>query len=236
MDIDFTSVNILVEGKTELFFVKKVLAEHLAPMNIYCTPRLIETSRGHHKGRKFRGGGANYSHWKQDLLRWMKEDKKSGSRFTTMIDLYRLPRDFPDYDLSKKIMDPIKRVECLEKSLKKDMNEPRFIPYIQLHEFEALLLCEPRQFLKHYKDRTKEVNELIASCAYFASPDLINDGASTAPSKRIIDKIPEYENDKTLAGPLIAGYIGIDTLRKNLHFSDWLDELEKLTCRWPVHQ
>jgi hypothetical protein len=54
---------------------------------------------------------------------------------------------------------------------------------------------------------------------------LINDGFETAPSKRILKEIPEY--DKVTAGVSVAGKIGIETLRaKCRHFSEWLAKLE----------
>ena len=58
-------------------------------------------------------------------------------------------------------------------------------------------------------------------------PELINDGAETAPSKRILKQIPEY--DKVTAGWTVAEQIGLTTLRhKCPHFNDWLTRLEQL--------
>ena len=58
-------------------------------------------------------------------------------------------------------------------------------------------------------------------------PELINDGQDTAPSKRILKKIPEY--DKATAGVRIVGRIGLPTLRaKCPHFNEWLYQLEEL--------
>ncbi|MBK8383763.1 MAG: DUF4276 family protein [Ignavibacteria bacterium] len=39
-------------------------------------------------------------------------------------------------------MSPVERVEFLEKSCSEDINELRYIPYIQLHEFEGLLFTK----------------------------------------------------------------------------------------------
>jgi hypothetical protein len=51
----------------------------------------------------------------------------------------------------------------------------------------------------------------------------------TAPSKRIIAEIPEYDGQKATSGPLIAGRIGLPTLReKCAHFAEWLHRLEGL--------
>jgi len=59
------------------------------------------------------------------------------------------------------------------------------------------------------------------------SPELINDGPDTAPSKRILKEIPEY--DKVGAGVLVAEKIGLEILRKKCnHFAEWLACLEQL--------
>jgi hypothetical protein len=59
------------------------------------------------------------------------------------------------------------------------------------------------------------------------NPKLINDGRETAPSKRILKEIPEY--DKATAGPIIAEKRGLPALRaKCRHFHEWLSRLEKL--------
>jgi hypothetical protein len=44
-------VNILVEGQTEETFVRELLAPHLVGFQVYLTPRIIETSKGHKGGR-----------------------------------------------------------------------------------------------------------------------------------------------------------------------------------------
>lgn len=71
-----------------------------------------------------------------------------------------------------------------------------------------------------------EVSHLL-SLVSGKNPELINDGAITAPSKRILNEIPEY--DKVTAGVSVAARIGLETLRdKCPHFNAWLTNLEKL--------
>jgi hypothetical protein len=58
----------------------------------------------------------------------------------------------------------------------------------------------------------------------------INDGFETAPSKRIIDLIPEYYGRKVSAGPDIAEYIGLSVIRaKCPHIDGWLKALHDLS-------
>jgi hypothetical protein len=221
-------LNIIVEGQTEEGFVKKVLAPHLGQFNVFCSARCIETSRRKHGGKIFRGGMMTYSHLRNDLFRWLKQDNNPDAFFSMMIDLYRSPADFPDFEMAMKYNDPFAKVACLEQAMARDINHPRFLPYIQLHEFEALLFCDAKQLCMRYPERSRESEELAKFCETQPSPDFINDGASTAPSKRIIEKIPEYENEKAFAGPLIAEYIGLENLKKCIHFAGWLEKLEHL--------
>ena len=62
--------------------------------------------------------------------------------------------------------------------------------------------------------------------------ELVDNGAETAPSKRIIKALKdEYHYDKPKSGTEITDKIGIDTLRaKCQHFNDWLTTIEK-TCK-----
>ena len=63
----------------------------------------------------------------------------------------------------------------------------------------------------------------------YDNPELINEGGTTAPSKRIISEIPEYEGMKPAAGPLVVQRIGLANLRsKCRHFGEWVNRLESL--------
>ena len=65
----------------------------------------------------------------------------------------------------------------------------------------------------------------------FTSPEHVNDNTDTAPSKRIIREIPEYQGRKASAGPIVAAKIGLSTLRSQCaHFAQWLDKLESLAA------
>lgn len=224
----YIRLNLVVEGQSEEGFVKRILAPHLGKLGIFCSARRIETSRNKRKNIIYRGGLLEYSHLKDDLLDWFKQDQKPEAYFSTMIDLYRLPPEFPGYQEACRYSDPFHKVASIENALGKALNHPKFIPYIQLHEFETLFFSDIGQLCKRYPMHAKAIDELIKCADSFTSPDLIDDGETTAPSKRIIEKIPEYQNEKAFAGLLIAEFIGLDTLRKCLHFNQWLEKLEKL--------
>ena len=138
--------------------------------------------------------------------------------------------NFPSYTVAQHLKDPHKKVLQLEDALKGDISHQRFIPYLQLHEFEALLLSEPSKFAVEFLNHKKPIENLSKGRSQFDSPELIDDGLDTAPSKRIIQEIPEYEGRKPSAGPRIAHAIGLEVIRQQCpHFRQWIDCLEGLS-------
>jgi hypothetical protein len=147
-----------------------------------------------------------------------------------MLDLYALPNEFPQIDEARKNPNPYQKVEQLEIALFEEINDTRFIPYIQLHEFEALILSEPSKFTERFPEYESEVKQLLEICVKYDTPELINDGVNTAPSKQIIKLIPAYKGSKTSAAPLIAQKIGLSKIREKCpHFNKWIIQLEQLT-------
>ena len=178
---------------------------------------------------EYRGGLKRYDRARQDIATWLREDSNPDARFTTMFDLYALPDDFPGFAEATRRPDPYAKVTLLERAMDADVADPRFLSYIQLHEFEALIFAEPKTLLEEYFERETEIQCLLDVLEnHHNNPELIDDGRDTAPSKRILDKIPEY--DKATAGPDLAARIGIDHLRQRCrHFGEWLNKLENLT-------
>lgn len=231
-------LHVIVEGETEARFVKNVLSPYLGEKGVWASARRVLTSRNRRKGLEYRGGfrrtGA-YSTVQADICTWMKQDRKPEARFTTMFDLYGLPNDFPGTGEAMKKSDPYRRVGALEEAFAKDIQkergkDTRFIPYIQLHEFEALILADPRrldwEFLEH-DEPIRRLTEMVEREG--GNPELIDDGQTTAPSKRIIAEISEYANRKATAGPLVVEKIGMATLlRCCRHFAEWVQTLENL--------
>jgi hypothetical protein len=223
----FTRLNVTAEGQTEERFVKDTLSPYLGKFNISTDVRCVLTSKD--KKKSYRGGLISYTKAKSDILMWLKEDNNSEARFTTMFDLYALPNDFPKYEESKKIINAYDRVEFLETAFAQDIRDHRFVPYIQLHEFESLILSKPEELEIEYFEHSKEITKLKQLAVEKGNPELINDSHETAPSKRIIKLIPEYECNKVSVGASIVGIIGIDFLKVTCkHFNDWITKLEDL--------
>jgi hypothetical protein len=218
-------LHFVVEGQTEETFVNQIITPALSGLNIFPDVRCVQT--GYKRGKRYKGGITDYIKLKNDLQRWLKQDVHSEARFTTMFDFYALPHNFPCYAESQKQTDLNARIEHLENGFQADIGDPRFIPYIQLHEFEALLFTEPTKFAVAYPNREREIQELVAVRSRFTSPEEINEGQNTCPSKRIKTILPDY--NKVSAGPRIAMKIGINKIRaENPHFNDWLTKLEQL--------
>jgi hypothetical protein len=216
---------LTVEGETELKFAKDTLFPHLAKFEVEIRPRMVLTNRKLGK----RGGALSLQRLKGDTTRLMKEDANREARFSTMMDLYALPLDYPGWKEAEKKSKAVDRVLELEKALAGELGDARFIPYLQLHEFEAFLYCD----LKQIQDRIKNTDEAIANLqkevAGFSCPEDINEGETTAPSKRLVNHVPRYENPKVRVGAPAASAIGLHVLREKCpHFGQWLTALEKL--------
>jgi len=221
-------LNVLAEGYTEQSFAEKMLASYLGHENCRVLSRCITTSKDNRRGRVHRGGVPSYAKVKADLTRWLKECPDGDTRFTTMFDYYALPSDFPGFGESKKIADVYERIRFLEGSFAKDIGDWRFVPYIQLHEFESLIFVAPQELGWTYIENDAAIGNLVEIANEFGCrPELINNGPDTAPSKRILNEIPEY--DKVVAGVDTLELIGIDKLKSSCpHFAEWIDKLTSL--------
>jgi hypothetical protein len=163
----------------------------------------------------------------------MKQFKKRNSLyFTTMIDLYALPKKFPNYETYRDEKDRYKKVEALEREFKNDINQNHFLPYIQLHEFETLLFGDLNQFKEYYVDENNVDRKILAlksDIKEYDSVELVNESEGTAPSKRIEKFFNRYCSEKAIAGIYIALEIGLDKMRdKCQHFNEWIEKIENL--------
>jgi hypothetical protein len=223
---DLIRLHAVVEGQTEETFFRDTLAPVLAEHEIYADVNRITTGRK--RTITFRGGLLAYEHLRRDLTLWMKQDRKPDSWFTTMVDLYRLPADFPGIGKAAAISDPIERVRFLENELQADLEHRQFMPYIQLHEFEALLFSDPSAFSIAFPNDTAAIAKLNEIRGAAPSPEHIDDGEDTSPSKRICRLLPGFV--KPASGPIIAKEIGLHRIRSDCrHFNAWI---EKLLTLW----
>lgn len=213
-------LNVTAEGHAEEQFVNQILRPHLLPLDIYTDVRRLRTSKGH------RGGYTSFGKAEFDIRQWLSEDPTAWH--TTLIDLYGLNNQFPAFDETR-LLRPYDRVAQLEKAFEERINHYRFIPYLQLHEFEALLFADPTHTETWLQLDHPELKpgSLATMRQAYNTPEEINDSPHTAPSKRILSLCAGY--DKVADGILILKDVTLAVLRNECpHFNEWITRLERL--------
>lgn len=221
-----------VEGETEETFVKEVLRPHLTQCGY---ERVDARLLGNTRLRSRRGGIRSWSSVRADILRHLLEDRACLA--TTMVDYYGLPtedgRAWPGRAIAGQALFPDKAV-IVEQAIRKDFATQddqvarRFLPFVTMHEFEALLFSDCQAFARGI-GRASLAAPFQAIRNDYASPEEINDSPETAPSKRVEKLVPGYE--KPFMGTIAILEIGLDVIRAACpHFNDWLARLEA----WPV--
>nr|WP_225937103.1 DUF4276 family protein [Myxococcus sp. RHSTA-1-4] len=219
-------MNIIVEGQTEETFVRDLLAPHLGERQVFVSARCVETGR--RKQRIFRGGLVSYAKARQDILRWLAQDPQA--LVSTMFDCYALPEDFPRPQTPRGSASIMEWVARLEAALAADIGDSRFLPYLQVHEFEALLFSDVAATGQVLGASPPQLQRLQEVRGAFETPEHINDSPETAPSKRLIQLFPRY--DKTFFGPTAVSRIGLESVRRECpHFASWLTKLERLSTQ-----
>ena len=169
---------------------------------------------------------------KRDVLVLLKQDQTAYC--STMLDFYGLGVGFPGTPIPTNLTN-IEKVQHIEQAVKEDIchevpdfrADVRFVPYLQLHEYEGLLFSDSASFAAAINrpdlaQRFQEVRDR------FDTPEDINDSPLTAPSKRILSFAPSYK--KVIEGTIAAGAVGVDRMRQECpHFQGWLEQLEALS-------
>ena len=215
-------VLVLVEGQTEERFVKDVLGPAFEAQGLYLRPTILTTSRLK-DGTRFKGGVTSFVRFESDVKRLLWSP--GGALVTTMVDYYGLPSDFPGTGSLPVQGGPVARVEHVESALFCHFgSSPTFLPFLLLHEFEALVFASPTELLKVIPTADKQA-EFSSICAGFQTPEEINDRPEFAPSKRLRSLFPRYR--KTLHGPTTVARIGLTRIRQQCpHFNGWMQRLE----------
>lgn len=218
-------VLIYVEGQTEEVFINNCLAPYLRNFNIFMTPIVVST-KILLNGGKIVGGltNGNLPTFLQELNKLILTVGQDGI-VTTFIDYYAIPSEFPGYKILPAAVSSETKVDFLQNKLSEYYNfDPKFLPYIMMHEFEALLFSHPCGF-QNYLDPSKgDINSLVNIVKTYDNPELINDLRETSPSHRILNAYPSFK--KPLLGNMIALEIGIDQLlARCTRFRTWVESL-----------
>lgn len=216
-------VYVIVEGTAEQTFIRDVLAPEMSYKRVFLYPVLIGKP-GH------KGGDVRFERAKSDIGMFLKQ--RTGTYVSTMFDFFRIESGWPgvvNISNNDTAIEKAKKIEiATHASIKKlflDHNiDQRFIPYIEMHEFEALLFSDISILAKETGINKKTLQDILDECK---EPEEINDGPDTAPSKRLISLCKGYR--KVAMGKTITEAIGIPTIREKCpHFNQWLTRIEKL--------
>ncbi len=219
---------VIVEGETEQTFVRDQLAAHLVMHNTSAWAVLPGRHRKH-------GGVKKWEVARQDIIRTFKERRYC----STMFDYYAMPLDWPGREAAVAMVWN-ERASIVEAMIHADIAiemgdsfDPKyFVPYVQLHEFEALAFADVEVLAATLAPIAKQPLEKLIETfrgilAKAGHPEAINDGYATCPSRRITSTVPAYK--KRAQGPIVTSRIGIDVLRTRCtHFGEWLTRLEQL--------
>ena len=214
-------LDIIVEGQSEREFISHLILPYLEKCGViesyYVSPIVIRTNPN------YRGGMTKYSHLKDEILKSLSSSNPD-LIVSTLIDFFRLPSHFPHPEnLQNLSSDEIKAQE-IQKYMSADINDSRFIPYIQLHEFEAFMFASCDGFRYCYGDSDKRTSSLYRIVSEFDNPEKINCTPEGAPSKRILSIIQEY--DKVGDGNIILLQNGMEViLEKCPRFRDWIEQI-----------
>lgn len=216
-------VVVLVEGPTEQRFIKQLLAPYLAEGDVYLTPIVLSKP-----GEK--GGDVKFARARNDIELHLKQ--RQDTWLTLMVDYYGIRADWPGYAASKRKTSHTDKAETMNRATAQTVRElfpkqrpdSRFIPYVSMHEFEALYFSDATRLADKIGVKKKEIDAILKACQ---EPENINDSSTTAPSKRLMKLSKGFK--KTSTGISIAEDIGIDTMRNACPlFGGWLTRLESL--------
>ena len=213
----------LVEGPTERIFVQDILGPYLARTEVYITP-IILTKPGQ------KGGDVCFSRARNDIERHLKQ--RNETWLTLLVDYFGIKGDWPGYEKSKSERRHTSKARVMNEATRQKVNElfsgqdarRRFIPYVSMFEFEALLFSDADILARQLNVRPKEVERILSE---YDEPEKINDNPQTAPSKQLESLSDRFK--KTVTGISIAREIGIDNMRESCPlFNEWVTRLEKL--------
>lgn len=223
---DFAEVIVLVEGPTEQRFIKEILAPYFSPRYVFLKPIILKKPGAS-------GGDVKFARAQKDIGIHLKQRRDTW--LTLLIDYYGIRSDWPGYEESKRLPrhDLKAKVMCehtareVEALFDAQGAAHRFIPYVSMHEFEALLFSDPGVLADALNVARSQIENILEACG---EPEAIDDSPSSAPSKRLASLSTRFK--KTTTGIEIARSIGIPKMRSACPlFNAWLEIIESLAGR-----
>lgn len=223
---------VLVEGDTEEIFINEVVGPYLLESGyVLVRARILGKARQ----RARRGGIVGWPEALKAIRNHLRED--AGCVLSTMVDYYGLPREnggWPGRAAAPKLPLP-ERAASVEAAMVEEVGQAvgsstrRFVPYVAMHEFEALLFSDCAGLAREIACPDLE-SDFDGIREAFPNPEAIDDDPEGAPSKRIGRLVDGYS--KTIHGNLAALGIGIEAMRRECpHFADWIGRLKRAARR-----
>jgi Domain of unknown function (DUF4276) len=213
-------LHILVEGQTEEIVVREVIAPYFTGPDSGITWS-IHTTKRPAGGPAFKGGLSRWPRLHRELEMLLRDS--SITLLTTLLDYYAFPDDAPGM-ADRPHGSPYDRIGHVERALTGAVGGRRFLPHLVLHETEAWVLagCD---LLGELMADPVGAAALAGVVRHANGLELVDDGPSTAPSKRILDRYPRYR--KTIDGPLVIADLGPDRIRQSCpHADQWFTAIE----------
>jgi len=215
-------VHVFAEGQTEEAFVRELVAPWAGARGVSVSVSCFSTRS--RRGAVHKGGLQSFERARHEITTALAED--AGRYVSTMFDYYRLPADFPRPAQVPAGASPDTVARLHEAAIGAAIGSPRrFIPYLQMHEFEALVIAAGDVVVEllDLKGESRRAFEMLRT----TPPEEINDGFDTAPSRRLLSMHPPYE--KLFDGRRITEAAGLEVLRAQCpHFDDWIERLVAL--------
>ncbi len=215
---------IICEGKTERNFADMVLKPHLLSFGILVSSVEI--------GVDCLQSGGNVS-----LERVLHDAELLLNEYeyvTTLFDFYRLGDGWRDVSQCDQLPTSDDQARYVEEAALQDAKaklgvdnlDQRLILNVLMHEFEGILFTDVSAIVRVTRARGAEAS-LLEIVKEFATPEDINTGRNTAPSKRLVSSKANY--GKIVHGARIAKEIGLSAIREKCpHFNRWLKRIEGL--------
>jgi hypothetical protein len=220
---DYAEIVALVEGPTEKIFISDMLVPYLAGKGVFMTPIIISKP-----GQK--GGDVKFMRVQNDIELHLKQ--RQDTYITLFVDFYGIKSDWPGLEEAKRQATHGQKAATINEATRKKVeklfrshdSDRRFIPYVAMHEFEALLFSEPQKLAEVLHVPLSKIEEILDECG---EPENIDNSPRTAPSKRLENLSDRFK--KTSTGIAIAKSIGLNKIRESCPiFNGWLMAIENL--------
>lgn len=233
-----TTVFCIVEGQTENAVLKKLVAPHLGALGVDFHLPIVRIGRER--------GGVRFLEADDlfDQVRRFLKDRRQ-PYVTTFFDYYAFPASESrgwEFVSKLKADASFRGAEAVAEMIEKEIHArtvegvdlpnlaARLIPYVQLHELEALFFAEPDKMAAAFGSppMARRFTEAVEQCG---GCEKIDDKPQTAPSKRIQSVFPGYKKGRSdiAHGPRIAEKLDLPAVRgKCPRFNSWLARLEAL--------